>query len=344
MFRYIGPENLDRAQWDALITADPNGLVYALSWYLDRVAPGWAALVKYDAQGRYIAGLPLPVRSKFGFRFLRQPVFTQQLGLFSREPPTPADLQQISKLLRRRFRFITQYSFNTANTANTTNTANTGLLAADVPALADFGVATRHTYYIDLQPAYPQLAAGYHASRRRQLRQARSHGLRVEAADGPEALETLIRLFAENTAANIAGLLGEAYEYPLLRALYAAARQRGMAELWQARTPAGEVVAAVLLWKFNGQLIYLFNSSSRLGKQQRAISVLVDALLQRYAGQPLRFDFESPQVPSLDRFYASFGSVKTPFLSITLNQLPWPVRQLKAARTALVRAWLRRRA
>ncbi|RFP66536.1 GNAT family N-acetyltransferase [Hymenobacter lapidiphilus] len=329
MFRYVGPESLNRSQWDALITADPNGLIYALSWYLDIVSPGWAALVKHDAQGRYVAGLPLPVHSKFGFRFLRQPVFTQQLGLFSQEAPTPADWQQIGALLQREFRFITRYAFNTANT---------GLLSADAPVLADFGATTRHTYYIDLRPDYPQLAAGYHASRRRQLRQAQPHGLRVEAVAGPEALETMIRLFAENTAANIAGLLGEAYEYPLLRALYAAAHQHGMAELWQARTPAGEVVAAVLLWKFNGQLIYLFNSSSRLGKEQRAISVIVDALLQRYAGQPLRFDFESPQVPSLDRFYASFGSTETPFLSVSLNRLPWPVRQLKAARTALVRA------
>lgn len=332
MFRYVGPESLDRAQWDALITADPNGLIYALSWYLDSVSPGWAALVKYDQQGRYAAGLPLPVRSKYGFRFLRQPVFTQQLGLFSHEAPTPTDRAEIGALLRRKFRFITRYSFNTDNT---------GLLA-DMPALVGFEATTGHTYYIDLRPGYPQLAAGYHASRRRQLRQAQPHSLRVEPAAGPAALETMIRLFAENTAANIAGMSGEAYEYPLLRALYGAAHLRGMAELWQARTPAGEVVAAVLLWKFNGQLIYLFNSSSRLGKQQRAISVIIDELLQHYAGQPLRFDFESPQVPSLDRFYASFGSVKTPFLSIALNRLPWPMRQLKAARTALVRAWGRR--
>lgn len=333
MFRYVGPEALDRTRWDALITAAPGGLIYALSWYLDLVAPGWAALVQQDEQGRYVAGLPLPVQRKFGFRFLRQPVFTQQLGLFSLVPPTAPEWHQIGQLLRREFRFITRYAFNTANAA----------LLAGGPALAGFEAATFHTYYIDLRPTYPQLAAGYHASRRRQLRQAQAYNLRVEPATGPEALETMIRLFAENTAANIAGLLGEGYEYPLLRALYAAAHQRGMAELWQARTPAGEVVAAVLLWKFNGQLIYLFNSSSRLGKEQRAISVIVDALLQRYAGQPLRFDFESPQVASLDRFYASFGSVETPFLSIALNRLPWPVRQLKAARTALVRAWLRRR-
>ncbi|WP_019947320.1 GNAT family N-acetyltransferase [Hymenobacter aerophilus] len=331
MFRYVGPENLDRVQWDALITAAPNGLIYALSWYLDLVSPGWAALVQHDAQGRYVAGLPLPVHAKFGLRFLRQPVFTQQLGLFSREAPMATDWQQIGALLRQEFRFITRYAFNTANNG----------LAAE-PSLAVFGKAELHTYYIDLQPAYPKLAAGYHASRRRQLRQARAYDLRVAPATGPEALETMIRLFAENTAANIAGMTGEAYEYPLLRALYAAAQQRGMAEMWQACTPAGEVVAAVLLWKFNGQLIYLFNSSSRRGKEQRAISVIIDALFQHYAGQPLRFDFESPQVPSLDRFYASFGSVKTPFLSITLNRLPWPVRQLKAARTALVRAWSRR--
>lgn len=327
MLRYIGPREIDRARWDALITRAPNGLIYALSWYLDIVSPGWAALVK-EQQGHYVAGLPLPVQTKFGFKYLKQPVFAQQLGLFyvATAVPTAADWQQVGYLLQRRFRFITKYSFNTGNAE---------LLGTDLLGLAGHAMyTTTHTFYLSLRPAYPQLLAGYRPDRRRQLHQARRGSLRVEPSTD---MELLIRLFAENTAGKIYGLLGETYEYPMLRALYAAASRAGLASMWQARAANGEVVAMLLLWQFNGQTTYLFNCSTMAGKQARAISMLLDEVFRARAGHALCFDFEAPDVAGLAQFYRSFGSVAAPFLTISLNRLPWPLRQLQAARAALYR-------
>lgn len=324
---YLGPADVDRRQWDALIAEAPNGLIYALSWYLDVVSPGWAALVKQE-QGRYVAGLPLPVQTKFGFQHLKQPVFAQQLGLFylATAAPTPADWRQIGQLLRRRFRVITKYSFNTANAE---------LLGADLLGLAGHvSQINTHTFYLSLRPDYPQLLAGYRPNRRRQLNQARRGALLV----GPSTdIELLVRLFAENTAGKIYGVLGEAYEYPMLRSLYATASQAGLASMWQARTPDGEVLAMLLLWRFKGQYTYLFNGSTAAGRQARAVSVLLDEVFRTHAGQDLCFDFEAPDVANLEQFYRSFGPVEKPFLTVSLNRLPWPLRQLQAARAALYR-------
>ncbi len=321
MIRYIGPGEVDRAQWDALLMQAPNGLIYGLSWYLDIVSPGWAALVKEEA-GRYVAVLPLPVRTKFGLRYLRQPLFAQQLGLFYLAEPTAADWQQIGELMRRHFRFITSYSFNTANYK---------LLAGNELVMNS---AAAGTYYLRLQPAYPQLLAAYSPNRRRQLRQAQLGVLNVEPTTD---IDLMIRMFAENTAGKIYGIRGEAYEYPMLRALYRAASQAGMATMWQVSAPDGNVLAMALLWQFKKQITYIFNSSTAAGKEARAISVLLDELFRAHAGQDLCFDFEAMSVAGLTQFYSSFGSVATPFLTVSYNRLPWPVRQLKAARTALYR-------
>lgn len=321
MLRYLDPTEIDRRQWDALIARAPNGLIYALSWYLDIVSPGWAALVKEEA-GRYVAVLPLPVRRKFGLRYLKQPLFAQQLGLFYLDSPTPADWEQIGHLLRQRFRFITQYAFNTGNPE---------LLGAGQAGLA--GVAFT-TYHLLLRPSHAQLVAGYKPNRRWRLNQARRRGLRVEPTTN---IDLMVKIFAENTAAKIYGVIGEAYEYRLLRALYAAASQRGLATLWQARAGSGDVVAMGLLFKFNQQLTYIFNCSTVAGKAAGAISVLLDEVFRAHAGQAVCFDFEAPEVANIAHFYGSFGSVPVSFLSIAANRLPWPVRQIRAARMALYR-------
>jgi hypothetical protein len=325
MIRYLGPGEINRPQWDALITAAPNGLIYALSWYLDIVSPGWAALVREEA-GRYVSGLPLPVQTRFGFAYLKQPLFAQQLGVFSLEAPTAADWQAYGRQLRQRFRFITRYSFNAAN-AELLGEGEAG------PALTLPGTNFT-TYYLSLQPSYAQLRSGYKPVRRWRLNQARRRDLRVEPSTD---IDLLLRLFDENTAPSIFGVVGEAYEYRLLRALYAAANRAGLAEMWQARAPGGDVVAMILLFRFKNQFTYIFNASSAAGKELGAITLLLDEVFQTYAGQPLTFDFEAPEVENVAVFYRSFGSVPTPFRTVSHDGLPWPLRQLRAARVALYR-------
>jgi hypothetical protein len=323
MLRHVRHTEIDRSQWDALINQAPNGLIYALTWYLDSVSPGWEALIKEEA-GRYVAVLPLPVRRKFGFSYLQQPLLTQQLGLFYLEAaaPTPADWQQVGELLQQRFRYITRYSFNTANVE-----AQQGL-ATDA-----FAQVTFTTYHLALRRPYAEVLAGYTTKRRSTLSQARRQPLLVEPGTD---IEMLIELFKTNTVAKMPGGVSEE-AYRLLRRLYAAASEAGLASLWQARLPGGQVGAMLLLFRFKNNLTYLFAAADAAAKQAGAPTVLLDEVLRAHAGQDLCFDFEAPQVESVANFYRRFGAQAVPFLTISLNRLPWPVRQLRAARMALVR-------
>lgn len=327
MFRYVRPAELNRPQWDALIEAAPNGMIYALTWYLDSVSPGWEALVKEEA-GRYVAVLPLPVRRKLGFNYVQQPLLTQQLGLFyvPQVPPTDADWQQIGALLRRHFRYITRYAFNTGN-------AEALDLGGPGSAFAPFTGAVATNYHLSLRPPYAELRAGYSPNRRWRLNQAQRRGWCLEPSTD---IERLIALFRENTAGKMYGGVNEE-AYRALRAVYAAASRAGLATLWQARPPGGEVGAMILLLRFRRQLIYLFSAADAAGKKAGGISLLLDAVVQAHAGQDLRLDFEAPADKDVVHFYRSFGPAPVPFGTIALNRLPWPVRQLRAARMALVR-------
>ena len=75
---YITYQQIDKSKWDNCIDTAANGLVYGYSFYLDAMAKHWDALVLDD----YEAVMPLTWRKKFGIRYLYQPAFTQQLGIF----------------------------------------------------------------------------------------------------------------------------------------------------------------------------------------------------------------------------------------------------------------------
>ena len=79
VIKYFQHSEIDKAKWDAYIEKSSNVMLYAYSWYLDIVSPNWVALIKGD----YKVVFPLPAKKKLGVSYISQPLFTQQLGLFS---------------------------------------------------------------------------------------------------------------------------------------------------------------------------------------------------------------------------------------------------------------------
>ncbi|HQD08734.1 MAG TPA: hypothetical protein PLQ65_03660, partial [Flavihumibacter sp.] len=80
--RLLRREALDENRWQACIDKAANGLIYGQHYYLDASTENWWALVAGD----YETVMPLTWRKKNLFSYLFQPLWCQQLGLFSSEP------------------------------------------------------------------------------------------------------------------------------------------------------------------------------------------------------------------------------------------------------------------
>ncbi|HSR40083.1 MAG TPA: hypothetical protein VLL95_14305, partial [Phnomibacter sp.] len=99
---YVAHQDIDKAKWDATIEQSPNGLIYASSAFLDNMSPGWDALVAGD----YDFIFPVTWRSKMGIKYVCQPAFTQQLGMFSKKETSAEVLPDFLIRLSTRFRLI----------------------------------------------------------------------------------------------------------------------------------------------------------------------------------------------------------------------------------------------
>ena len=79
MIQHLKHDQIDKWKWDETIKHSFNGTIYAYSWYLDIVCPGWEALIKNDHE--YV--MPLTAGKKYGVDYIYPPFFSQQLGIFS---------------------------------------------------------------------------------------------------------------------------------------------------------------------------------------------------------------------------------------------------------------------
>ncbi len=82
--RVLKRNEINLEKWDKCVFDAPNGSVYGMSWYLNRITDNWLGVIAND----YEAVLPLPIKTKFGAMTIYQPFFTQKFAIFSKHDLT----------------------------------------------------------------------------------------------------------------------------------------------------------------------------------------------------------------------------------------------------------------
>ncbi|WP_439881045.1 GNAT family N-acetyltransferase [Pontibacter sp. MBLB2868] len=315
---YLQHHAIDKIQWDALITQSPEGQVYALSWYLDVVSPAWEAVVQLDEEGKYRIVMPVPWLKKLGVRYIQQPLFCQQLGVYSINGSiAEAVYNSFIKELEHRFRYVTGYQFNTSN---------------KLPAAPQ----QEHTFtlYLHLNKPYEQLQQRYTRDRKQNLKRAQKAGLRIIES---EDMEPLITFFRTETAGRIYGGVSEE-AYAQLRELYAALKTRGLARLYYTLDQQERKNAGCLFIIWRNRIVYIFNAAAGHGRKQNGRTLMLDHVIREYSNQEFILDFESPDEsePDIVNFYRSFGAEAMPIPVLKYNHLPQSIKLVREVRMRLV--------
>ncbi|MCE7956103.1 MAG: hypothetical protein DYH00_10620 [Bacteroidetes bacterium CHB6] len=149
---------IDKQKWDEVIASSHNSLPYAYSWYLDCVCPNWNALVGDDYQ--YV--FPLTANTKFGIKYLYQPYFAQQLGLFSKHNISPDQVISFLKAIPDFYKLI-EINLNFANTVSDSG----------------FQVSKRKNFELQLDKPYTEIKKFYSDNQKRNIAKAEKSGLFV---------------------------------------------------------------------------------------------------------------------------------------------------------------------
>ncbi|MCF2487303.1 GNAT family N-acetyltransferase [Dyadobacter sp. CY347] len=302
------------ATWNEHIRKSLQCVVYAQTFYLDIVCESWKALIWPTFERPEIV-MPIPIRRKWGFTIVYQPIFCQYLGLFSLKPLSGLQLESFIRCISEEFVYISAYHFNPENSIR---------LSALEASFANLKFTQKHTHWLYLKADYEQLNAGYSKDRRQNLRRSKAFNWEMKkSAD----IDPLIKLFNENQTARIPGGVDPG-AFNRLKALFKALQANQQAEVYYAFYN-GQIHAGILIVTFAGRAIYLFNAADQRGRKGNARTFMLDQYFHAHNGKTLIFDFESPEVDSITNFYLSFGSTPVSFYAISRNELWFPLKQFQ---------------
>lgn len=307
MLKRIKSTGLDRVKWDACIAAAGN-IPYGLAWYLDAVAPDWEAVID-EQDDQYITVLPVTFIRKAGYRLVAQPLFCQQLGIFSRKPSLPPDyVRNFIGLAFPAGQRVLHYAFQARN----------------IPWLKPhLPIQEIPNALIDCRLSYPELYQKFNANRRRDLRKAEQASLQWQT--GNKFQPVLLQLYNENVA-NKFPFGMRRHLVALAARIMAAAVQHNTAIIAVAVTPNDEPCAGVLFLQFQNRIVYLLPAANKLGRQLGATTFLINHLLIQKAGTACVLDMEGSRTDGVARFYKSLGAIPEYYGLICNLRLPWPIK------------------
>lgn len=298
--KYIKHNDIDAKKWAHCILNAENSRIYANIWHLDRTANVWDALVFGD----YEFVMPLPVRRKFGFSYIYQPLFCQQLGIFPE--PNNSIAEEFQKALFEKFKYA-DIHLNSQNHFNKKR--------------REIELLQRNNFLLDLKYNYKSLAKSYSTNTKRNIAKAAKNNLQYISGI---CLEDYLAFKEANLNDKVSKKAIEK-----LKSIIAFGQYKGIGEIYGVYSTENELCAAVYFCRWKNRVIYLNAASNEKGKMLGAMYFLVDNFIQANAERDLLLDFEGSMIPGVARFYSGFGASPETYFQLKFNRLPWPFKWLK---------------
>ena len=266
--------------YDKCVGSAPNGLIYAMSWYMDIVCPGWEILSTDD----HTSVMPLPVSRSFGRKVLRQPEFAWQLGVFSTQVPSPEVIQHFIRSIPPAYR-LRKLCLNKFNIVNGSR--------------ARF----QNTAELDLIRPYGQIRARYGPAARKRLELASSRSLSYLSNISVHDM----LMFAYKL-----DLFGKQRLNPrqisVLRLIATNAIRYRSGQVWAAYDTYNNLIATILFLVFRGRASMLHAAASSEGVESGGIEYIIDRFIEMNAGENLVLCVDNPSNRKLMDLLNGFGS------------------------------------
>ncbi|HEX4372345.1 MAG TPA: hypothetical protein VHZ50_03475 [Puia sp.] len=293
--RYLPQKEIDKSKWDECISNANNGLIYAYSHYLDRMAKNWDALILNDHE----AIMPLTWNKKYGLYYLYHPAFTASLGVFGNSL-TETLVENFIKAIPKKFKLI-EIPLNVGNIFS-------------VPTGFDM---LRNNYTLSLNKNYDSLYSSYNDNIRRNIKKAQHYGCTIKKNIPVADVIDLSRPSLQKQT-NVTD-----EDYNNFEKLFNFLYQQNKAITYGVYSNTNELIASCVYFFSHNRAYYILVGNHPNGKTLGASHYLIDRFIYDHAGQNLILDFEGSDIRNLAFFYSSFGAQLEVYPFLKINRLPF---------------------
>ena len=294
MIKYIKRKNLDTKKYDNCIENALNSRLYAFSWYLDIVADNWDVLVLND----YEAVMPLPWRRKYLIKYIYQPFWLLQVGVFQRVEGVGLDL--FLKEVKSHFLF----SELRMNTGNRFNKFNENRVESTMQV-------------ISLENSYEEIYSKYSRNRKRDCKKAKENKLQEVWGDNPSKL---VNLFSDNIGDRTPQIKQK--DYDTLLKLLQTCVNKGVGEMLSIYDTNSRLVSAAFFINYKERATELVCASDFDNRSNGGNTFFNDRAIYRYQTSYNLFDFGGSSMDTISSYYKSYGAKDEFYDLIKFNKFP----------------------
>ena len=287
MINYKRHKEIDFKKWDNCIESAINRNIYATTWYLDLVCKNWDALILND----YEAVMPLPWNKKWGVKYIAQPMFCQQLGVFHHSKKL--DVDDFIKSIPKSFLYVNM-NLNTLN------------------GKSKFSVKENTNYELLLKD-HDTLRKGYSKSHLKNLRRATRHELVIaNPCDTADEFSKSKR--------NLALDFMTSKQFELEHDIVQTSLAFSKGEIFSVEGNDG-ICCSVFVLCGSKRLFLLSSYSNEESRKKGAYFFLLDYIfsLERFKGYV--FDFEGSNLDGVAQINDGFGAEITKYHTVKFNFL-----------------------
>ncbi len=304
MLRYLQYYEIDKSKWDNCVLNAHNTVIYAHSFYLDNCTnKKWHALVLND----YEAVMPVIFRKKYFIKYLYQPAFLQQTGIFSTKEITEELLKEFLKKLTFQFKYA-EINLNFANPILSNET---------------FFFIEKINYILPLKNKYEEISSKYKNNFSKNIKRAARECFEYSTEN---SYETLVNLYKKLYQQRFSGVSNN--DYNALKKNCNFLQKRNELVLRKVILN-NKIMATVILLKDKNRLYNVASSVTTEGKKLRANYFLYDKLIEEFAGSNLILDFEGSDIKGIADFYKSTAPTSEKYYAVKFNNLPKAIKFLK---------------
>lgn len=301
---YLTYPEIDKQKWDECIDHSQNRLIYAKSFYLDAMAKHWDGLVLNN----YEAVMPLTWKKKWGIRYLYQPAFIQQGGIFFTQSIPGDTLQAFIDKAFNHFKFA-EITLNFLN---------------KLTAVENCSINLRDNFILAFNKSYEEISSGYDSVAIKNLKRSKNAGLRYSATvEYLPALQLYENLYA--------GRLPTFSKSDFTNFEMICNKLSAENNLIIRNVTGGndDLLASSILLKDNNRLYNIISCVTPEGKPAQANYFLYDQLIQEFCESGYLLDFEGSDVKGIAAFYNRFFPQNEPYPFIKMNNLSPALRLFK---------------